>query len=157
MRRGCRNFARLSPPLPTQLFTLYRNAVPMRSARDVVPPKAGQAAALPSSPLIQLVARVFPTLLPICSACDVVRPEAAEAVALLSKLGCSAAMLTGDAAAAAQAVGAAVGLPPDHVHAQLLPEQKLSKVGVQAFECTGCVGTWNEVKADYAQLLWARR
>lgn len=64
-----------------------------------------------------------------CSARDVVRPEAAEAVAMLDQLGCSAAMLTGDASAAAQAVGAAVGLPADHVHAQLLPEQKLSKVG----------------------------
>ncbi len=78
-------------------------------------------------------------VVPACSARDVVRPEAAEAVALLSKLGCSAAMLTGDAAAAAHAVGVAVGLPPDHVHAQLLPEQKLSKVGVQAFRfCWVC-------------------
>lgn len=88
-----------------------------------------------------------------CSARDVVRPEAAEAVALLSKLGCSAAMLTGDAAAAAQAVGAAVGLPPDHVHAQLLPEQKLNKVGPQA---CGVAGVWGREcrPADAVHAAW---
>lgn len=63
-----------------------------------------------------------------CSARDVVRPEAAEAVALLGSLGCTAAMLTGDAAAAAAAVGAAAGIPPKQVHARLLPEDKLAKV-----------------------------
>ena len=63
-----------------------------------------------------------------CSARDVVRPEAAEAVALLGRLGCTAAMLTGDAAAAAAAVGAAAGIPPKQVHARLLPEDKLAKV-----------------------------
>ncbi len=57
------------------------------------------------------------------------RPEAAEAVALLGRLGCTAAMLTGDAAAAAAAVGAAAGIPPKQIHARLLPEDKLAKVG----------------------------
>ena len=40
-------------------------------------------------------------------------------------------MLTGDAAAAAASVGDTAGIPRSHVHARLLPEQKLAQV-------TGC-------------------
>lgn len=47
---------------------------------------------------------------------------------MLGALGCHAVMLTGDAAAAAAAVGAATGIPPQRVHARLLPEEKLAKV-----------------------------
>lgn len=63
-----------------------------------------------------------------CSARDVVRPEAEEAVAMLRRRGIVACMLTGDAAAAASAVGAATGIAPDCVFSQLLPQAKLDKV-----------------------------
>lgn len=52
---------------------------------------------------------------------------------MLAAHGYSTAMLTGDASAAADGVGAAAGIPPDHVHACLLPEGKLQKV---------CGGGW---------------
>lgn len=63
-----------------------------------------------------------------CSARDVVRPEAAQAVSMLSSIGVRAAMLTGDAPAAAAGVGAATGIPTPRVHARLLPGEKLAKV-----------------------------
>ena len=63
------------------------------------------------------------------SARDVVRPEAAEAVGMLRRMGVGAAMLTGDASAAAAAVGAATGIPASRVHARLLPAEKLEKAG----------------------------
>ncbi|KAL4442750.1 hypothetical protein ABPG77_006744 [Micractinium sp. CCAP 211/92] len=62
------------------------------------------------------------------SARDVVRPEAAQAVSMLSSIGVRAAMLTGDAPAAAAGVGAATGIPAPRVHARLLPGEKLAKV-----------------------------
>lgn len=65
---------------------------------------------------------------PARSARDVVRPEAPQAVGMLSSMGVRAAMLTGDAPAAAAGVGAATGIPPPRVHARLLPGEKLVKV-----------------------------
>lgn len=47
---------------------------------------------------------------------------------MLSSIGVRAAMLTGDAQAAAAGVGAATGIPPARVHARLLPAEKLAKV-----------------------------
>jgi Cd2+/Zn2+-exporting ATPase/Cu+-exporting ATPase len=57
---------------------------------------------------------------------DVLRPEAAAAVAALRQLGLRTVLLTGDAAAIAEAVGQQVGV--DEVHAELLPGQKVARV-----------------------------
>lgn len=62
------------------------------------------------------------------SARDVARPEAAEAVARLQAMGCQVAMLTGDAAAAAGGIARAAGIDSAHVHARLLPAEKLALV-----------------------------
>ncbi|KAL4854718.1 Cadmium/zinc-transporting ATPase HMA2 [Chlorella vulgaris] len=77
------------------------------------------------------------------SARDVVRPEAEEAVAMLRRRGIVACMLTGDASAAASAVGAATGILPDCVFSQLLPQEKLDKVAelkhpAQSQNSSGC-------------------
>jgi magnesium-transporting ATPase (P-type) len=48
---------------------------------------------------------------------------------MLRRMGVGAAMLTGDASAAAAVVGAATGIPVPRVHARLLPAEKLAKVG----------------------------
>lgn len=56
------------------------------------------------------------------------RPEAAEAVARLRAMGCQAAMLTGDAAAAAGGIAGAAAIDAAHVHARLLPAEKLALV-----------------------------
>ncbi len=53
---------------------------------------------------------------------DELRPEAAEAVSLLTRLGISVAMLTGDNTRTAQAVAAEAGITT--VHPELLPEDK---------------------------------
>jgi Cd2+/Zn2+-exporting ATPase/Cu+-exporting ATPase len=57
---------------------------------------------------------------------DVLRPEAAGAVAELRRLGLRTVLLTGDAAAVAQAVGKELGV--DEVEADLLPDQKAARV-----------------------------
>ena len=55
---------------------------------------------------------------------DMVKPGAAAAVKQLKQMGIDAAMLTGDAAAAAEAVGSELGI--SRVYAKLLPEEKLT-------------------------------
>jgi Cu+-exporting ATPase len=55
---------------------------------------------------------------------DTLRPEAAAAIAALTQAGIRPALVTGDHALAAAAIAAAVGLPPDAVHAGVLPEGK---------------------------------
>ncbi|HJU01594.1 MAG TPA: cation-translocating P-type ATPase [Actinomycetes bacterium] len=55
---------------------------------------------------------------------DELRPEAAAAVERLRRMGMEVAMLTGDNRRTAQALGQAAGIDPDHVHAELLPEDK---------------------------------
>ena len=57
---------------------------------------------------------------------DGLRPQAREAVAALSRLGITSVMLTGDHAAAAQAVAREVGIT--EVQAGLLPEEKLAAI-----------------------------
>jgi heavy metal translocating P-type ATPase len=65
---------------------------------------------------------------------DVVRPEAAAAIAEIRRMGMKTVLLTGDAAAIAQEVGAHLGV--EAVHAELLPEQKLTKV--RELQQAGC-------------------
>ncbi|MCZ2495783.1 heavy metal translocating P-type ATPase [Xylophilus sp. Kf1] len=57
---------------------------------------------------------------------DTLRPSAREAIAALGSLGISTAMLTGDHAAAAQAMAREAGI--DEVRAGLLPEDKLAAI-----------------------------
>ena len=55
---------------------------------------------------------------------DTLKPDAKAAVSGLKHMGLSTAILTGDAQAAAQAIGTQAGI--DEVHAKLLPEDKLT-------------------------------
>jgi Cu2+-exporting ATPase len=57
---------------------------------------------------------------------DAVRPESAEAVRQLHAAGISVAMLTGDSRAVAEAVAAELGI--DTVFAEVLPDQKVSRI-----------------------------
>ena len=57
---------------------------------------------------------------------DVLRPEAAEAVGQLKQMGLRILLMTGDAKDAADEAGKKLGV--DEVEAELLPEQKLSRV-----------------------------
>lgn len=65
----------------------------------------------------------------LIAAQDTPRPEVAAALRLLGTLGCEVAMLTGDGPGVAAAVAAATGVPAEHVHASLLPGDKLDQVG----------------------------
>lgn len=66
----------------------------------------------------------------VCSYCvaDAVRPESAQVVATLGQHGIDVTMLTGDNSEAANAIGKQVGLRPDQVQSNLLPEDKLTLV-----------------------------
>ena len=59
---------------------------------------------------------------------DAVKATSAEAVASLRRLGLTPILLTGDHPAAAHAVAAQVGIDPDHVIADVLPEDKVAAV-----------------------------
>jgi heavy metal translocating P-type ATPase len=57
---------------------------------------------------------------------DTVRPEAQRAIASLDRMGIRSILLTGDNAAAANAVGARLGI--NQIEAELLPEAKLARI-----------------------------
>ncbi|MFD5436766.1 heavy metal translocating P-type ATPase [Kitasatospora sp. NPDC127067] len=59
---------------------------------------------------------------------DAVRPTSAEAIGKLRALGLTPVLLTGDNRAVAAAVAAEVGIAPEHVIAEVLPEDKVSTV-----------------------------
>jgi Cu+-exporting ATPase len=59
---------------------------------------------------------------------DAVKPHSAEAVRRLRGLGLRPLLLTGDNAAVAAAVAAEVGIAPEDVHAEVLPEDKVAVV-----------------------------
>jgi Cu+-exporting ATPase len=59
---------------------------------------------------------------------DTVKPTSAEAAGQLRELGLQAMLLTGDNARAAAAVAASIGIEPEHVVAEVLPEGKVDAV-----------------------------
>ncbi|MFJ6775843.1 heavy metal translocating P-type ATPase, partial [Kitasatospora sp. NPDC091257] len=59
---------------------------------------------------------------------DAVKPTSAEAIGKLRALGLTPVLLTGDNRLVAEAVAAEVGIAPEHVIAEVLPEDKVSTV-----------------------------
>ena len=59
---------------------------------------------------------------------DAVKPTSVDAVAELRRLGLTPMLLTGDHAAAAHAVAAQVGIDPQHVIAEVLPQDKVASI-----------------------------
>ncbi|MGE5762710.1 MAG: heavy metal translocating P-type ATPase [Mycobacterium leprae] len=68
---------------------------------------------------------------------DTVKPTSAEAVRLLRGLGLRPLLLTGDGETVAQAVGSAVGIPPEDVIAEVLPGDKVRVV--EKLQASGAV------------------
>jgi Cu2+-exporting ATPase len=65
-------------------------------------------------------------VLAVLAVADVVRPESREAVRALQQWGVEVVMMTGDARPVAEAVAAELGI--DRVFAEVLPEEKASKI-----------------------------
>ncbi|MFI6156891.1 heavy metal translocating P-type ATPase [Kitasatospora sp. NPDC051170] len=59
---------------------------------------------------------------------DAVKPTSAEAIAELRRLGLTPVLLTGDNRAVAEAVAAEVGIAPEHVFAEVMPQDKVDTV-----------------------------
>ncbi|MGA5823136.1 heavy metal translocating P-type ATPase [Kitasatospora sp. NPDC094028] len=59
---------------------------------------------------------------------DAVKPTSAEAIAELRRLGLTPVLLTGDNRAVAEAVAAEVGIEPQHVIAEVMPQDKVDTV-----------------------------
>ncbi len=86
---------------------------------------AAEVAAAGASPV--LVARDG-ALLGLIGVADTVKPSSADAVARLRAAGRDVWMITGDRRATAEAIGAAVGIGPDRILAEVLPDQKAARV-----------------------------
>ena len=67
-------------------------------------------------------------LMGLVTVADTLKPESADAVRRLRATGLDVWMLTGDRSATAQAIGAAVGIGPERILAEVLPHEKASKV-----------------------------
>lgn len=59
---------------------------------------------------------------------DTIKATSPEAVAQLKELGLIPMLLTGDNAGAARAVAAEVGIAPEHVIAEVMPEEKVAHI-----------------------------
>ena len=86
---------------------------------------ASSAAADGASPV--LVARGG-ALMGLVAVADTAKPSSADAIARLRAAGLDVWMITGDRRATAQAIGDAVGIGPDRILAEVLPDEKAARI-----------------------------
>jgi len=104
---------------------LIGNAKILRDESLVVPELHPEQALRSSTPIYLAVDGVVAA---VFYAADQLRPDSRDLVAELHRRGIQAHMLTGDVASVANAVAAQLGLQPDEVHAEALPDQKAELV-----------------------------
>ncbi|MGH7606744.1 MAG: heavy metal translocating P-type ATPase [Gemmatimonadales bacterium] len=99
----------------------------LHSEQATVPPRLEQAAAAAAQRAQSAIYLLRDnTALAVFAVADAIRPESREAIDALHRRGIEVAMLTGDARAVADAVAKELGI--DTVFAEVLPEDKASKV-----------------------------
>ncbi|KAJ3258725.1 serine/threonine protein kinase Ran1 [Boothiomyces macroporosus] len=81
-----------------------------------------------SSAIPSVTGPVEGSVIGIIGIADQIRPEAPSAIAALQKRGLDVWMLTGDHDTTARAVASQLGIPPNHIISEVLPEEKYQKV-----------------------------
>jgi P-type Cu+ transporter len=119
--RGVRATVDETPVLAGTESFLTEHGIETASVRGAVAEVAGAGA----SPV--LVA-ANGALLGLIGVADTVKPSSAKAIARLRAAGLDVWMLTGDRRATAEAIGASVGIGPERILAEVLPEQKAASV-----------------------------
>lgn len=109
-----------------QLAILSERAAREAGCEEPALLQAAQAEARLGRTVSWLVAPKEGLALAVLAFGDRVRPEAKEAVAILHRRGLRVAMLSGDNQAAARAIAGELGI--DEVHAELLPEDKVTAI-----------------------------
>lgn len=88
--------------------------------------QCGEALEKTGATVMYLIANDHPIAL--FGATDNLKPEATKATMLLEKMGCTPYILSGDRSDAAVALGEELGIPPQHIIAEVLPADKASHI-----------------------------
>jgi Cu+-exporting ATPase len=115
---------------------MAERGIDLSSLRNAAPGIATPGIATPGIATVAFVALDRQAIGAIALA-DPIKPEAAAAVAELHAAGIDVWLISGDALAVAETVGAAVGIPPDRIRAEVLPGDKAG--AVEALAGSGAV------------------
>jgi Cu+-exporting ATPase len=88
----------------------------------------GRLAAFEQQGKTTIIAAIDGKVAGIMAVADTLKADSAEAIRQLQSQGLSLWMITGDNRRAAQAIATQVGIPADHVLAEVLPEEKAGQV-----------------------------
>lgn len=100
----------------------------VREGIDVAPHESRIHALEGEGKTVMLVGVNGQKLAGLVAVADTLKPASAEAVARLTKMGVDVYMITGDNRRTAEAIAAQVGIPPERVLAEVLPEHKAEEV-----------------------------
>ncbi|WP_316527250.1 heavy metal translocating P-type ATPase [Kitasatospora brasiliensis] len=105
-----------------------RETLPVDRARHLPPPLARAKAAAEAAGRTAVVVGWDGEARAVLEVADAVKPTSAEAVRRLRELGLTPVLLTGDNKLVAEAVAAEVGIDPEHVIAEVMPQDKVATI-----------------------------